>query len=199
MATHHAIAAVSLALKNALERALPKAEFPDARIVLLRPNDFAPELAIGIADGISLMLYRVGINGAQRNLPPRAAADGAGYRPPLPVDLHYLLTAWSTKPEIQQSLLAWAMRFLEDTPRLAASVINPPMPAPAVFRAEESVELICDPLPLESWLALANCFSPAVSASMTYVARMVQIDSDKREPDAKRVRRSFDVVRSIEP
>ena len=152
MATHHAIAAVSLALKNALERALPKAEFPDARIVLLRPADFTT----GITDGISLLLYRVGLNGTQRNLPPRIAADGTRFRPPLPVDLHYLLTAWSATVEVQQNLLAWAMRFLEDTPRLAASVINPPMPAPAVFRAEESVELICDPLPLDSWLALRS-------------------------------------------
>lgn len=196
MATHHAIAAVSLALKGVLERALPKAEFPDARIVLLRPTDFTS----GIADGVSLLLYRVGINAAQRNLPPRIAADGARFRPPLPVDLYYLLTAWSAKAEVQQSLLAWAMRLLEDTPRLSGSLINPFMPAPAVFRADESIELICDPIPLDPWLALVNRFTPAVSASMTYVVRMVQIDSDKREPDGDRVRqRSVEVIRGVEP
>lgn len=196
MATHHAIAAVSLALKGMLENALPKREFPDARIVLLRPTDFTT----GIAEGVSLLLYRVGINGAQRNLPPRIAADGARFRPALPVDLHYLLTAWSARAEVQQSLLAWAMRTLEDTPRLPGSLINPFIPAAAVFRADESIELACDPLPLDPWLALASRFTPAVGASMTYVVRLVQIDSDKREPDGDRVRqRSFDVIRGVEP
>ena len=40
MATHQAIAAVSLALKGLLDRGLPKEEFPDAKIELLRPADF---------------------------------------------------------------------------------------------------------------------------------------------------------------
>ena len=40
MATHQAIAAVSLALKGLLDRGLPKEEFPDAKVELLRPADF---------------------------------------------------------------------------------------------------------------------------------------------------------------
>lgn len=196
MATHQAIAAVSLALKGLLDRALPKAEFPDAKVELLRPADFAA----GMADGVSLLLYRIGLNSTQRNLPPRVAADGTRFRPPLPVDLYYLLSAWAEDADVQQSLLAWAMRLFEDTPRLPGSLINPFMPAQPVFRADESIELICDPLPLESWLALADCFAPALSASMTYVVRMVQIDSEKHEPDGERVRqRTFDIIRGIEP
>ena len=42
------------------------------RSVLLRPTDFAA----GMTEGVSLLLYRVGINSTQRNLPPRVAADG---------------------------------------------------------------------------------------------------------------------------
>ena len=195
MATHQAIAAVSLALKGLLDRGLPKEEFPDAKIELLRPADFAG----GMAEGISLLLYRVSINGTQRNLPPRIAADGMRFRPPLPIDLHYLLSAWADDADIQQSLLAWAMRLMEDTPQLAGNLINPFMPAKPVFRADESVELICDPLPQEAWLALFDRFAPALSASMTYVVRMVHIDSDKPMPDAERVRqRTFDVIRGDE-
>ena len=195
MATHQAIAAVSLALKGLLDLGLPKEEFPDAKIELLRPADFAG----GMAEGISLLLYRVSINGTQRNLPPRIAADGMRFRPPLPIDLHYLLSAWADDADIQQSLLAWAMRLMEDTPQLAGNLINPFMPAKPVFRADESVELICDPLPQEAWLALFDRFAPALGASMTYVVRMVHIDSDKPMPDAERVRqRTFDVIRGDE-
>ena len=195
MATHQAIAAVSLALKGLLDLGLPKEEFPDAKIELLRPADFAG----GMAEGISLLLYRVAINGTQRNLPPRIAADGMRFRPPLPIDLHYLLSAWADDADIQQSLLAWAMRLMEDTPQLAGNLINPFMPVKPVFRADESVELICDPLPQEAWLALFDRFAPALGASMTYVVRMVHIDSDKPMPDAERVRqRTFDVIRGDE-
>lgn len=195
MATHQAIAAVSLALKGLLDLGLPKEEFPDAKIELLRPADFAG----GMAEGISLLLYRVAINGTQRNLPPRIAADGTRFRPALPVDLHYLLSAWADDADVQQSLLAWAMRLMEDTPRLAGNLINPFMPAESVFRADESVELICDVLPQDQWLALYDRFAPALCASMTYVVRMVQIDSDKAMPDAERVRqRTFEIARGPE-
>lgn len=195
MATYQAIAAVSLALKGLLDRALPKDEFPEAAIKLLQPADYAT----GMAEGVSLLLYRVAINHTQRNLPPRNALDGARYRPPLPVDLHYLLSAWSDDADTQQSLLGWAMRLLEDTPGLPGNLINPFMPAKPVFRADESVELVCDPLPPEQWLALWATLTPKAAASMTYVVRMVQIDSDKPMPDAERVRqRNFEIVKGAD-
>lgn len=196
MASHRAIAAVSLALKGVLDRALPKDEFPDAEIKLLQATDDTN----GVADGVSLLLYRVAINSTQRNLPPRIAPDGNRVRPSLPVDLHYLLSAWSDDADTQQSLLGWAMRQLEDTPVLPGNLINPFMPGNPVFRADESVELICDPLPLEQWLALRATLTAKAGASMTYIVRMVQIDSDKLMPDAERVRqRTFDVVRGTQP
>ena len=195
MATYQAIAAVSLALKGLFDRALPKNEFPDAEITLLQPADYTN----GMAEGISLLLYRVAINQTQRNLPPRNAPDGTRYRPPLPVDLHYLLSAWSDDADTQQSLLGWAMRLLEDTPVLPGNLINPFTPEKPVFRADESVELICDPLPLEQWLALWATLTPKAAASMTYIVRMVQIDSDKPMPDAERVRqRNFEIVKGAD-
>jgi hypothetical protein len=196
VATSQAIAAISLALKGLLERALPKDEFPDAAIELLQPGDYAN----GMAEGVSLLLYRVAINPTQRNLPPRNAPDGTRFRPPLPVDLHYLLSAWADDADRQQSLLGWAMRLLEDTPALPGNLINPFMPEKPVFRADESVELVCDPLPPEQWLALWATLTPKAGASMTYIVRMVQIDSDKRMPDAERVRqRTFEVVKGVDP
>ena len=190
MATHQAIAAVSLALKGVLDRALPKAEFPESKIELLTAG------SAGIATGVSLLLYRVALNSSQRNLPPRLAPDGQRMRPSLPVDLHYLLSAWADDAETQQRLLGWAMRQLEDTPFLPGNLINPFLPGKPVFRADESVELICDPLPLEQWLALLQTLTPKTAASMSYVVRMVQLDSDKPMPDAERVRqRSFELVK----
>lgn len=195
MATYQAIAAVSLALKGLLDRALPKDAFPDAAIELLQPADYAN----GMAEGVSLLLYRVAINQTQRNLPPRTAPDGTRFRSPLPVDLHYLLSAWADDADTQQCLLGWAMRLMEDMPVLPGSLINPFLPEKPVFRAEESVELVCDPLPQEQWLALWATLTPKAAASMTYIVRMVQIDSEKPMPDAERIRqRTFEVVKGAD-
>jgi hypothetical protein len=51
--------------------------------------------------------YRVTINGAMRNLPPRPAPDGRRYRPSLPADLHSA-DAVGEDTEKQQRLLAGA-------------------------------------------------------------------------------------------
>lgn len=193
MATHQAIAAVSLALLGVLDRALPKDAYPTAQVKLLQPADFGT----GMAEGISLLLYRVGINTSLRNLPPRTDLTGHRFRPGLPIDLHYLLTAWATDADKQQRLLGWAMRLLEDTPILAGNEINQFMPEP-VFQPEESVELICDPLPMDQWFSLWDRLKPKVSTSMTYLARMVQLDSERPMPDSERVRqRLFDMTNNV--
>ncbi len=191
MATHQAIAAVSLALQGLLDRALPKDAYPTAQVKLLQPSDFAT----GMAEGVSLLLYRVGVNTSLRNLPPRTARDGNRFRPSLPIDLHYLLSAWATDADKQQRLLGWAMRQLEDMPILAGNEINQFMPE-AVFQPEESVELICDPLPLDQWFALWDKLKPKVTPSMTYLVRMLHLDSERAMPDGERVRqRQFDITR----
>lgn len=190
MATHQAIAAVSLTIKGLLERALPKDAYPNGLVLLQQPADFGS----GIAEGVSLLLYRVGVNTSLRNLPPRTARDGNRFRPSLPIDLHYLLTAWATSADKQQRLLGWAMRLLEDTPILAGNEINQFMPE-AVFQPEETIELICDPLPLDQWFSLWDKLKPKATASMTYIARMVHLDSERAMPDSERVRhRLFDMT-----
>ena len=43
------------------------------------------------SDGFYLVLWRVGIGGMPRNLPPRRHRDGRLFKPSLPVDLYFLL------------------------------------------------------------------------------------------------------------
>src|SRR5690349_15219770 len=114
MATYRAIAAISQAVLGMLEEACPRDEFAEAGFRLVQPSDFQIDTP-PLAEGISLFLYRVTVNGSLRNLPPRLAPDGRRYRPALPLDLHYLITAWGRSVEKQQRLLGWALRTLEDT------------------------------------------------------------------------------------
>lgn len=182
MATHQAIAAVSLALKGILELALPKDLFPKAKVELLQAGD----TETGLAEGLSLLLYQVSLNTNPRHQPPRTTPDGQRYRPSLPVDLHYLVSAWAADADRQQHLLGWAMRTLEDTPVIAGNVINPFLAGDPAFRADESIEIICNPLPFDQWMVLWQKLK--VSTSIGYTVRMVQLDSEQPMPDAERVR-----------
>ena len=92
MATFRAIAAVSESLRQLLKDACPRAEFSAAEFMIIQPGQLqSPPLK----EGLSLFLYRVSINGAGRNRAARVAKDGRRYRPPLPLDLYYLLTPWA--------------------------------------------------------------------------------------------------------
>jgi hypothetical protein len=125
--------------------------------------------------GFSLMLYRVGINANLRNLPPRRDENGRRVRPSLPLDLHYLLTPWAIKADTQQQMLGWAMRFLEDRPVLPAGIVNSYVAG--AFRDEEAIEFVCDPLPVTDFFNLWEKLKPGMQTSVTYVARMVLLDS----------------------
>src|SRR5215216_5245028 len=126
MARHQAIATTGQAIIQLLADACPRPEFDAARFELYQLRDFqAP-----IEEGVTLFLYRVSINGSRRNLPPTVGPDGRRYRPPVPLDLHYLLTAWAKTAARQQRLFGWAVRALQDVPVLPASLLNHYAPEP---------------------------------------------------------------------
>jgi hypothetical protein len=194
VATYRAIAATSQAVLGLLRDACPREEFPRAEFALYHAGDFEKPME----EGVSLYLYRVTINAAVRNLPPRPMPDGRRYRPSLPVDLHYLLTAWAKDVGMQQRLLGWGMRTLEDTTILSAGVLNAQMLEPDTFHPNETVEVICDPLSLQDWAAVWDKLKPKLQTSMTYVARMVALDSMVELTEAAPVQtRAFDFAKGL--
>ncbi|MFG6457845.1 Pvc16 family protein [Roseateles sp. BYS96W] len=135
------------------------------------------------ADGFYLILWRVGIGGSPRNLPPRRARDGQLYKPSLPVDLYFLLLPVASRPDKQTQMLGWALTFLHQLPALSGEVINRyTKGGPSIFRPEESVELIADPLSTVDYLSLWDRVKSGFQAGMTYVARMVLLDIEQVEP-----------------
>ena len=173
MATYQAIAVTGQTLLGLLADACPKADFPGARFDLYQPKDFG----LPMEEGISLYLYRIAVNGSRRALPPRTDATGRRFRPPLPLDLHYLLTAWSKTAARQQRLLAWAVRMLEDVPVLHASLLNSYAPEGEVFRPNEAVELMFDQLSLADMYNLWSASKLTPQLSVGYLIRMVAVES----------------------
>ncbi len=176
MATERAISTISLALRGLLLSARPTtgdlAFIKDAVIDLYLAENFSKKPPLTV----SIYLFRTTVSQARRNLPPKVATDGKKYRPPLPLDLHYMVTAWATKPETQQILLGWAMRVIEDTPTMSSGFLNSFDPA-APFGPDETVDIVYEPQSVQDMLAIWEVGKPNIQPSATYVARVVPIDS----------------------
>ncbi len=189
MATYQGIAAVSRVILELLKAARPRPEFENALFEAYLASDFQKPMD----EGVSLYLYRVGTS-SRRNLPSRIGPNGQHYRPPLPVDLYYMLTAWAKTAEKQQRLLGFCMRELGDTPILPAGVLNHASPEPDIFHPDETVELVFEPLSIQDLASLWEPLKPNLQASATYVARMVSIESTVEVADFRPVQtREFDI------
>src|SRR4051794_25812910 len=123
MATHGAIAATSSALLGLLRAAAGgSSEFGTADFPLLRSIDLQDSPPDRLA--VSLYLYHVGINVNRRTAPDRWEADGTRRASILPLDLHYLMTAWASDAGVQQRLLGWSARVVQDSPTLPTGLLN---------------------------------------------------------------------------
>ena len=173
MAKAQAIAVTGQTILGLLADNIPKSEFTNARFELYQPANFSPPMD----EGISLFLYRVEVNSSLRNLPAKTGLDGITRRPPLPLDLYYLLTVWAKDTVKQQRVLGWAMRTLEDSPVLSAGRLNHFGTETDVFQPGEKVEIIFNSLSLQDMSNLWGVFKTGVPTSISYIARVVGIDS----------------------
>lgn len=184
MAKDRAIASVGRALTKLLQEHCPAALSANASFTLYGPADFEDPMK----QGLSLMLYRVAISSTPRNRSARRDMDGRQWRPSLPLDLHYLLTPWSSTAEGQHLLLGWAMRFLEDHNVLPAGILNAYDAEPDTFGPDEAVELICEPLALQDHLQIWDKLKTKMPVSVSYVVRMLLLDSTQALGTAPAVR-----------
>jgi hypothetical protein len=190
MATIEAIAGVTQGILSLLENAR-SGDFSAVAISAYRTSDFAP-ITTTTPDAISVHLYRVAVSTGQRNIPARIDASGRRLRPALPVDLHFLITAWSGNILRQQVLLAWAMRILEDNPIIPPALLKVGTRQP--FRADESVDLVAVPLSTVEQVAIWEFNKAVMQPSTTYAARMVSIESEL-EPVSDTLVRTRQIIR----
>jgi uncharacterized protein DUF4255 len=196
LATYHAIAATGQAILALLSDACPRDEFPDARFDLYQTSSFQKPMD----EGVSLYLYQVSLSASRRNVLPGRTPDGRRLRPALPVDLHYLLSAWSKSAARQQRLLGWCMRTIDDTTILPSGLLNHAGPERDVFGPTETVELICEPHSLQDLVNIQDPLKPNVPLSVGYVARMVALESTVELVEGPPVQtRAFDVVPEATP
>src|SRR4051794_7305478 len=181
MARTSAIAATTAAILKLLERAAPGTEFTDAKFLQHRSADLQD--ARSDKSSLSMYLYHVGINASRRTAPDTWGADGRRHSPILPLDLHYLMTAWAKDAATQQRLLGWAMRVVQDTPTLPAGLLNAGDEGD-VFGPGETVEVVWETLSPRDLYDIWDVARRHQQLSAAYVARVIEIDSLLETHDA---------------
>ena len=172
MATYPAIASISQAIIGILADGAPQPEFASARFELFQVDDW--QQSTPLDEGVSLYLYSVTMSPVQRNL---RVTRSDPKRPPLPLDLHYVLTAWGRTAIVQQRLLGWSARALADLPVLNAGLLNHYGRPERAFGDGEYVDLVPEALSMQDMTHVWDLLKPNAACSLTYVARMVYIES----------------------
>jgi Pvc16 N-terminal domain len=172
VALYPAIAGTSGAILGLIQEAAAGSDFQGGTFAHYQASDFQSPMS----QGISLYLYRVTVN-ANRNLPARLGPDGRRARPPIPLDLHFLVTAWAPDAIRQQRMLGFAIRTIEDTPILPSGVLNRYTPEGNIFRPEETVEIVYESISVQDFAYIWDVAQTKEQPSATYVARMVELDS----------------------
>jgi hypothetical protein len=190
MANFNAIGATSATLAGLIRDSYPRDEFGTALDVqLYQTRNFEGPMK----EGFSIYLYRVAINGSVRNLSFRRTSDGRRFRPSLPLDLYYMITPWAENSERQHRMLGWVMRMMEDVGTLSSSHLNHYIAETNTFPVTESVDIICEPLALNDYFTIWDRLR-TLPLSITYVLRMVMVDSEVRINEGPLVQtRSFDM------
>lgn len=195
MAGTDAIAATSEAIRSLLERSLrDTTDFATVDVTLYQSHNLQNLLADDSPAMVSVMLHRVSVSPARHNVPVRIGPNGERPRKPIPLDLAYLVTAWAGDALMQQRLLGYAIRTLEDTPILPSGLLND-AGFDGTFEAHETIELCWAPLSLADEYEVWQVAQTNQQPSASYIARTVAIESREVSTEHALVQtRQFDLT-----
>lgn len=148
------------------QRVLPDCSFEQLSSAQLA-GPFAPN-----GNQVTLYLYRIGIDKHLRTgADPRS--PGQVETRPLGLELHYLMTAWASTSIAEHTLMSWAMRELH----MAASFDRSRLVPAETWRPEESIQITPSELSNEDMMRIWDAVSPSYRLSVSYVARVIRVDS----------------------
>lgn len=148
------------------ERVLPDCRFSQVSGAKLAAN-FAPA-----GNELTLHLYRVGIDPLMRTTPDPRTPQLSHSRP-LSLELHYLMTVWCADASDEQTLLAFAMRELHMRPAFDRSRLSPAR----VWEADETVQVVLSEISHEDMMRIWDALDVGYRLSVSYVARVVRVES----------------------
>ena len=181
MSSATAIAAATATLRNLLANEIPRLDGELADLeVTTQPPDLARK---GVTKAqLNLFLYQTAINAGWRNLDlPHATRPGERGVPPLPLNLHYLVTAYgraeNDNDAVSHRVLGGAMSVLHDHPVLARSDIRTALPNNDLADQFETLKITPIVMTLEEMSKLWTTFQTQYRISAAYELTVVLIDS----------------------
>lgn len=178
MATFASIAAAGQSLERYLNACFQQDNpIPGAprqpRAVVVRTDDFDVGAGASVITppAVSIFLYRIELNRTMRAAwSGVASVDG---RARLPLDLHYLITAWADNAEREHRLLGKVLECLEVLPSLTGPTLVPA----GEWEPDEAIQLVAEELGTETLLRLFDPLPHDYKLSLGYIARVVRIDA----------------------
>ena len=185
MADHRSIAAAGSSILRLLELCFsqnqPLSAARPTRVNAVRTDDLSADgSGLTAPPALTLFLYRIDFNKTLR-----AAWSAVGHQDGeshLPVDLHFLLTAWGDNPEEEYLILGRTLQCLENTPILSGALLDPS----TNWDGSEALQVCLEDLSTEDVMRLFDSLPVDYKLSIPYVARVVVIDGGE-ERGATRV------------
>lgn len=177
MAEYASIAAVGLSLERLLNAGFQEEQPVSGRVtraVLIRTEDFGlqgSESSNIPAHALTIFLYRVDFNKTMR-AGWSAVASQSG-RAHLPLDLHYLLTAWGDNAAFEHRIIGRTLQCLESTPILSGPLLH----ASGGWATNEAVQLVLEEITTEAVMRTFDSLPRDYKLSVPYLAHVVRVDS----------------------
>lgn len=211
MSSALAIASVTQVLKDLLNNGIVDQDVTGIVNGNVTVTSLAPDLIDAGKDGpsqLNLFMYHVTENQGWRNqhYPALNKKGDRVTNPPLALNLHYLLTAYSPEELVGDVLLGYGMQLLHENPVLSRESIRKSLALPSVLSANglppnlqaiatskladqvEQVKLSMEPLNTEEMSRLWTAFQVKYRPTASYIATVVLIESEKSTRPALPVR-----------
>ncbi|MET7970986.1 DUF4255 domain-containing protein [Micromonospora sp. NPDC005305] len=174
MAGFRSIAAVGKSIEFALAAGFA-AEEPvrthATQVRLVRTEDFDTASSTLVRPALSVLLYRVDLNKTMRaSWSSVGAVDGRAH---LPVDLHFLLTAWADNAEHEHQIIGRAIQLLEELGALSGPLLHPD----GDWTANEAVQLYLEDISTDDLMRTFDSLTCDFRLSIPYVARVVVVST----------------------
>jgi len=143
----------------------------NARAQLIQTEDLDPGSHFLIRPTISILLYRVDFNKTTRaSWSAIGSVDGKAH---LPVDLHYLFTAFADNADHEHRLIGRALQILEELGSLSGPLLHPD----GDWSANEAVQLYLEDIPTDDLMRTFESLVCNFRLSIPYIARIVVVST----------------------
>ena len=142
-----------------------------SRAQLIQTEDLDPGGSVLVRPTVSILLYRVDFNKTVRaGWSSAGSVDGRAH---LPLDLHYLLTAWADNAEHEHRLVGRTMQILEELGSLSGPLLHPD----GDWSVDETVQLYLEDIATDDLMRTFESLTCDFRLSIPYIARVVVVST----------------------